>query len=798
MIGLLLFYLKRFYMKTILHFIAVLLLLLPTKSLAQSILDRSHLEQVRTQLDRPYYASAYEELIKRADRALALKPLSVMDKEEAPASGDKHDYMSLARYFWPDPTKPDGLPYISRDGISNPELEKYDRNRLGQMANAVYTLSLAWYFSGDKRYADKANELIRVWFFDKKTRMNPHLRYAQVCKGHNNDLGRCYGVLDTYSFVAMLDGVQLMEHTGAFSGNDSKRLRKWISQLLQWITTDPQAIEEGNQKNNHSVAYDAQVIAMALYTGKRDLAEQCIRAFPERRVFAQIEPDGTQPHELRRTLAFGYSSYNLTHMIDILLMAQNAGIEDISPEAKERILKAVDFLLPYLGREVSEWPYQQISQWDMKQQEMAHNCYRIANYLDTDRSESYMDAYRNVRLERFADTFDLLYVMPDATDDAMAFVSRQMRVALHNVNEARHNRYNRVEGRVAPRTLNVDGSVGLVGPRDWCSGFFAGQLWMLYDYTHDNYWREQAVSNTWPIEEAKLHGGSHDLGFIVNNSFGQAFRLTNEQSYRDVVVQAARTLITRYNPTVGCIRSWDHHQEQWEYPVIVDNMLNLELLFNATRLTGDSTFWKIAVSHANKTMENHFRPDGSSYHVVGYDPVTGQPVKYNTHQGYSDDSYWSRGQGWGLYGFTMCYRFTHNPAYLAMARRIAQFWLALPNMPADGVPYWDMKEPHVIGLQTGNDTAEVPRDASAAAIIASALYELSTYVDGEESILYRKSADHILNSLDTHYRPAIGEKGGFLLLHSVGHYPARSEIDVPITYADYYYLESQLRRQRFQ
>ena len=181
---------------------------------AQSIWDKAHLERVKQSLHQPYFSAAYQELITDAERTLDAQPLSVMMKEKTPGSGDKHDYMSQARYFWPDPTKPDGLPYISRDGESNPELNKLDRNRLGATAQRVTTLALAWYFSGDEKYAQKATELIRVWFFNKDTRMNPNLEYAQMIPGHNNNKGRCYGVIDTYSFVEMLDAVQLLEEIG--------------------------------------------------------------------------------------------------------------------------------------------------------------------------------------------------------------------------------------------------------------------------------------------------------------------------------------------------------------------------------------------------------------------------------------------------------------------------------------------------------------------------------------------------------------------------------------------------------
>ena len=223
--------------------------------------------------------------------------------------------MSQARYYWPDPTKPNGLPYINRDGVSNPELNKLDRNRLGKTAGRITTLALVWYFSGEEQYARKATELIRVWFLNKDTRMNPNLEYAQMMPGHNNDKGRCYGLIDTYSFIEMLDAVALLEQSKAFTTQDSKQLKKWFSKLTDWMLASPQGKEEAASANNHSVAYDAQIIAFALYTGNKKLAQEIINDFPQKRIFPQIAPDGRQPHELQRTLAFHYSQYlSLIHI----------------------------------------------------------------------------------------------------------------------------------------------------------------------------------------------------------------------------------------------------------------------------------------------------------------------------------------------------------------------------------------------------------------------------------------------------------------------------------------------------
>ncbi|MCM1150980.1 MAG: alginate lyase family protein [Alistipes sp.] len=753
----------------------------------QSIWAVDRLSETRQSLDMPYYAGAYRALLAEADRLLESEPCSVMQKQRTAASGDKHDYLSQARYTWPDLSKPDGLPYISRDGETNPEINTLDRIPLGRMADRVTTLALAWYFSGDERYALKAVEALRVWFLDPKSRMNPNLNYAQIVRGRYDDRGRASGLIDSYSFVEMLDAVQLLEGSKSYPAKERKALRKWFSEFTRWMTTHENGIAEANARNNHSVAYDAQIVAYALYTGDTKLAREVLEALPERRIYAQIEPDGSQPHELRRTLAYHYSQYNLTHFIDLALMGKRLGLRvdrSVSDDGRS-FYKAMDFLLGYTGCPQSEWPYEQISDWDGAQQNFCRDLYRTAHYLD-DPEGAYLRGFYACRVARPRDRFRLIYGVPNVPDDAYAFADAQLRFAVDCAAKAKKEPENAVKNRVTPRTVREDGSLAMVAPRDWCSGFFAGSLWQLYAYTRDDYWREQAISWTWPVEEAKNHRGTHDLGFMIGDSFGKAWEQTGERSYRDVVVRAAQSLATRFDKQVGCIRSWDHNRDKWRFPVIIDNMMNLEMLFKATQLTGDSTYWHIAVSHADVTLRNHFRDDASSFHVVDYDPATGAVRGKCTHQGYADDSFWSRGQGWGLYGYTMCYRFTHDARYLDQACRIADFVLSLPNMPADGIFYWDMKLPE--------ETDATPRDVSAAALIASGLYELCTYVEAEQAARYRAAADKIVESLHRSYQAPLKSHYGFLLLHSVGHLPGGSEIDVPLNYADYYYLEALARK----
>lgn len=362
---------------------------------------------------------------------------------------------------------------------------------------------------------------------------------------------------------------------------------------------------------------------------------------------------------------------------------------------------------------------------------------------------------------------------------------QQTRVMLSSVAEALQNG-SKVKNvtPVAPRTLR-DKDLVLVPARDWTSGFFAGELWYLYEYTHAKAWQQEASTFTAKLEGEKMNGKTHDMGFKMYCSYGNGYRLTKNPAYADILVQAAKTLTTRFKPAAGILRSWDHNADKWKCPVIIDNMMNLELLFFATRITGDSSYYKIAVSHARTTMKNHFRADYSSYHVVDYDTVTGQVIKKNTHQGFSHESAWARGQAWGLYGYAMCYRETQDPAFLEQSRHIAEYIFNHPNLPTDLIPYWDFNAPGI---------PNEPRDVSAAAVIASGLYELSTFTSVKEGKSLRAKANRILETLATKYTSPAGENKGFILLHSTGSKPAQSEIDVPLVYADYYYMEALLRK----
>jgi rhamnogalacturonyl hydrolase YesR len=342
---------------------------------------------------------------------------------------------------------------------------------------------------------------------------------------------------------------------------------------------------------------------------------------------------------------------------------------------------------------------------------------------------------------------------------------------------------------INPRTLDKQGNIVYIPLDDWTSGFFPGSLWYTFKLTNDQKWIPLATKYTLSLDSVKNMKTSHDLGFMIGCSYLTGYRLNGNPEFKDVIIQTAKSLATRFRPNAGVIQSWDVDKDWmstrgWKCPVIIDNMMNLELLFEATKMSGDSIFYKIAVSHANKTLENQFRNNNSCYHVVDYDPETGAVRSKQTAQGYSDESSWARGQAWGFYGYTVCYRYTNDIKYLEQAQKIYTFIFSNKNLPQDLIPYWDFNAP---------DIPNAPRDASSAAVIASALYELNTYLPNKK---YNLTADKIMQSLSSpDYKAEIGENGNFILKHSVGSIPHNAEIDVPLNYADYYFLEALSRKQ---
>nr|WP_291529938.1 glycoside hydrolase family 88 protein [Bacteroides sp. UBA939] len=355
-----------------------------------------------------------------------------------------------------------------------------------------------------------------------------------------------------------------------------------------------------------------------------------------------------------------------------------------------------------------------------------------------------------------------------------------------------------------PRTIGKDGKLKVTHKNDWTEGFFPGCLWYVYEYTGRENWKDAALEWTEALEPLKKLTNHHDIGFLMYCSFGNAYRLTGAEAYKEILVESARSLCTRFNEKTGSIESWNYRKawngkDEWFYPVIIDNMMNLELLYFATRVTGDSIYAQIANRHAETTAKNQFREDYSNYHVVNYDEETGEVLHRATCQGFSDNSAWARGQAWAIYGYTMAYRETLRKDFLEIAVRTADFWLSHPNLPEDGIPYWDFNAGQAGYIPDWDYDPQkfkvIPCDASAAAIAASAFLELADYVtDGKK---YTAAATHILHSLSSPaYLAEPDTNCNFILMHSTGSIPHNQEIDVPLVYADYYYLEALMRYAR--
>ena len=339
-----------------------------------------------------------------------------------------------------------------------------------------------------------------------------------------------------------------------------------------------------------------------------------------------------------------------------------------------------------------------------------------------------------------------------------------------------------------PRTIRKDGSISYVPINDWCSGFFPGNIWLTYELTGDKKWLPLAEKYTEDLDSVKHLKWHHDVGFMIGCSYLNGYRMGGKKEYKDVIIEAAKSLSTRFRPHAGVIQSWDadkgwQGKRGWKCPVIIDNMMNLELLFEATALSGDSTFHNVAVKHADTTLKHQFRNDNSCYHVIDYDPQTGEVRGKQTAQGYAHESIWARGQAWAIYGYTVCYRYTKDKRYLDQAEKIYDLIFKHKNLPQDLVPYWDYDAPNI---------PNAPRDASAAACTASALYEMSSYLPTKG---YKLTADQIMENLSSPaYRAEVGTNGNFILMHSVGSIPHGAEIDVPLNYADYYFIEGLMRK----
>lgn len=375
-------------------------------------------------------------------------------------------------------------------------------------------------------------------------------------------------------------------------------------------------------------------------------------------------------------------------------------------------------------------------------------------------------------------------------NDNVAFAISQTDKMLQAVGEPTAKNY--------PRSMKDNGDLVVTDMYEWTSGFFPGSLWYLYELTGDMKWKNEAEKWTNSLEPLKIHTGTHDLGFMMYCSYGNAERLAAKPEYKEILIESANSLSTRFSEKTHTIKSWNGFAT-WDdsfrssYPVIIDNMMNLEMLFYASKVTGNKKYYDIAVAHSDATLKNHFREDYSTYHVVSYDTITGEPVNKATAQGFSDNSTWARGQAWAIYGFTMVYRETQDKKYLDAAINAADYFIG--NLPDDLVPVWDFNVGES-GYTPGSRSYAVTfqeklRDASAAAIVCSALFELGELANNKS---YTGTAIKMLHSLASPaYRAALGSNADFLLMHCVGSIPHKSEIDKPLIYADYYFLEALVR-----
>lgn len=334
----------------------------------------------------------YKRVLRDADKVLYEPNPTVVDKGVTPPSGDKHDYISMGRYWWPNPDTEDGLPYVRRDGESNPELKQFDRERLGGFASMLRTLSYGYLLSENPDYARKIVSMLKTWFLSKKSLMNPNMTYAQMVPGRNGGLGRAEGLLDTYSLLAAVDAAVIVEREGYLSKKDATALRQWFSNYVEWMQTSDSGREEFEAKNNHGVAYDVQLAVFAHYAGLEDVSRAIVEGFAQRRLEPQIEADGSQPFELRRTTAFGYSTFNLTHLLDMCMVARALNI-DLYCAADSAIDRAIGFLIPFMGNRAN-FPYKQIKDWQKVEQDLAEQLLRASRLCG---NEDYRSLYERFR-----------------------------------------------------------------------------------------------------------------------------------------------------------------------------------------------------------------------------------------------------------------------------------------------------------------------------------------------------------------------------------------------------------------
>ena len=493
---------------------------------------------------------AFAELREDAEDALKLKSASVMDKPRTAVSGDKHDYFSYGPYWWPDPAKPDGLPYIRRDGQRNPaSLENTDDAAFSLLGPAIETLGLAYWFTGDERYAKKAALLARVWFLDPATRMNPNFQYAQAIPGITD--GRGIGIIEARRLINVNEGLALIAGSPAWTEADRAAFRTWLTAFYEWLTTSANGRDEQAAENNHGTWYDAQVAHLALVLGRTPDAKRILTEGLALRLARQIEPDGSQPHELSRTKSLNYSIYNLEGLFACARLAEHVGVDwwSFATSDGRSLRAALAFLAPYLDAS-KPWPRTDIHPGDRDQ-----ILPLLAQYLRHGNSPELLDIYsRHAARSQLSARWRLVYGAPAgslAASESMpaaepffrgtiAAAAKQYRWLLAHLPD---------EGKL-PRSF-VDGNLQMVASKDWTSGFFPGSLWYLYQATGDSSWRDAAMRHTALLEQEQTNTRTHDVGFILNCSYGNGYRLTQNPAYREILIRGARSLSTRFKPEVG-------------------------------------------------------------------------------------------------------------------------------------------------------------------------------------------------------------------------------------------------------
>ena len=755
----------------------------PIGTLPRTIVARAELLRESRQLVKErniYILPAYNALIRSADSALKAGPYSVMQKQTVPPSGDKHDYLSMAPYWWPDSTKPGGLPYVRRDGVMNPQTRiDHDGLRFGAMTNAVEALALAYWFSGDEKYADRAALLVRAWFLDSATRMNPNLNYAQAILGVTE--GRGIGILDLRAFSHLVDAMRILDSSKAWTSTDESAFERWCRKYLLWLRQSENGKDEKSETNNHGTLYDMQVAAIALFLGDSAVARDVLFNSARTRIDSQIVSDGSQPRELGRTRPIHYSLFNLDAFTQLAEMGRHVGVDlwRYRNATNGSIDSALSFVAPYAAG-AKTWSKPDITPIAPDAASMALR--RAGSVLG---NITFTNAAWNASARLGGSTRELLFypgipassvVSSDSLlSHALSFARNRLRATSDSLDPSLG----------FPRVTGANGRWEQKPYNQWTSGFFPGALWYMYQLEPTPEWRSIAKRWTKDIEPARSITRTHDLGFMVFNSFGHGYLLTKDTAYRRITVDAARSLATRYDEKVGAIRSWDTYggtdaRREWKFPVIVDNLMNLELLFRAAEW-GDPRWKEIAKRHAVTSMRVHVRPDGSTTHVALFNPSTGGLERTVTWQGYDDRSTWARGQAWAIYGFTSAYRFSGKKEFLKAAQRTADWFIA--HVPPDGVPYWDFRHPNIPWVE---------RDASAAAIAASGLLDLARQSKGDKAMVYHEAAMRILRTLSSTYLTE-GTPQSSILAHAVGGRPQNVEIDVGLIYADYYFVEALLR-----